>query len=294
MLGSDFADALSDATLLGIGRHAKPHTRIPFEICDLTDPDKTEHWLSSFKPEWIIHAAAMTQVDLCESRQDDAFRNNVTATRNIALSARKHGAKVIFFSTDYIFDGKKTGEYEENDTPNPLSVYGKSKLEAEKVLQISGCQYLIFRISWLFGIRNRSFPEAILELASKEGEIPVVKDQIGRPTYSPDVALAISNLILHPTEKIKLSLNSIYHLANNDVTSWYDYAKLILKMSEIKDIRILPITSDELKRPAPRPANSVLSLKKCEKDLGIHLRPWQEALQDYLSELKRRKSYENQ
>jgi dTDP-4-dehydrorhamnose reductase len=193
---------------------------------------------------------------------------------------------VIFYSTDYVFDGKKKGEYEETDTPNPLSFYGKTKLLGEEHVLRAAKRAIIFRITWLFGVWGRCFPKAILRQAAEVTQMNVVNDQIGRPTWSWDVALAMRQLLLNKKDSLLKPGAEIFHLGNTGTVPWANYARFILKESGLGAVKIKDILSAHLKRPAPRPANSVLSLEKSERVLGLKLRSWEEATLDFLPKLK--------
>ena len=286
MLGTDlsktFAPHLSTS---GIDIAEKPHLGIPCRICDLADYKKTKAVLLDEKPDWIIHAAAMTQVDLCETRKEEALLSNLTATENLVQIANELGSPLIFFSTDYVFDGKKDGPYTEDDLPNPIGFYGETKLRAENYIRQFSKSFMIFRISWLFGEYGNSFPRTMLKIAEKEKVVKVVDDQTGRPTYTKDLACAIFELIHPSPEKALKNLNQVFHLTNEGATSWYEYAKFIFHVTGKDEIRVVPISSRELDRKARRPANSVLCLDKSEKQLGLKLRSWQKAVKDYLHSL---------
>lgn len=286
MLGMDLAKTLQNETLLGVGLTSPTELSIPFQTMDLSDRARTLATVQSFRPEVILHTAAMTQVDQCETDHDQAIKSNVEVTRYLVEAANSVGALLIYFSTDYVFNGRKEGPYLEDDWPEPISFYGKTKLLGERAITDACHRYYIFRISWLFGRHGRSFPESILAAAEKSKELKVVADQKGRPTYSKDLATALKDFMVqrgtskHPAE------NQIYHLSNTGVTSWFEYAKLILKLSGKEGLSVVPISSQELNRPAQRPLNGVLSLEKSRTILGLELRPWEDALKDFLQERK--------
>lgn len=287
MLGTDLGNVLRpDFEIVGLERRPVTHLTVPYDICDLTQARKTREAILSHKPEVIIHTAAMTDVDYCEEHQDEALANNVVATEHVVDAANEIDAPVIFYSTDYVFDGKKKGAYEETDTPNPLSFYGKTKHMGEEHMLRVAKRAIIFRITWLFGIWGRCFPKAILRQAAEVTQMNVVDDQVGRPTWSWDVAQAMRQLLLHKKDVLLNPGAEIFHLGSAGTVHWADYARFILKNSGLGGVKIKDIPSAHLKRPAPRPANSVLSLEKSEKILGLKLRPWEEATLEFLPKLK--------
>jgi dTDP-4-dehydrorhamnose reductase len=259
---------------------------VPYDICDLTQGRKTRDAILSHKPDLVIHTAALTDVDYCEGHQEEALENNVAATGNVVAAANEIDAPVIFYSTDYVFDGKKRGEYNETDTPCPLSFYGKTKRMGEEALLTGAKQAIIFRITWLFGIWGRCFPKAILRQAAETKKMNVVNDQIGRPTWSRDVAQAMLQLLQNKKEVVFRPGVDIFHLGNAGTVHWADYARFVLKNSGLGNVKIKDIPSAHLERPAPRPANSVLALGKAERVLGLKLRSWEDATLEFLPKLK--------
>jgi dTDP-4-dehydrorhamnose reductase len=287
MLGTDLGNILStEFEIVGLERRPVTHLTIPYDICDLTQARKTREAILSHKPEVIIHTAAMTDVDYCEEHHDEALANNVAATESVVDAANEIDAPVIFYSTDYVFDGKKKGEYEETDTPNPLSFYGKTKLLGEERILRTAKRAIIFRISWLYGIWGRCFSKAILRQAADVTQMNVVNDQIGRPTWTWDVAGAMRQLLLNKKDVLLKPGAEIFHLGSSGTVPWANYARFILKGAGLGAVKIKDIPSAHLKRPAPRPANSVLSLKKSERVLGLKLRSWEEATLEFLPKLK--------
>ncbi len=287
MLGTDLGNVLSpEFEIVGLERRPVTHLSVPYDICDLTQARKTRDAILSHKPALVIHTAAMTDVDYCEEHQDEALANNVSATENVVDAANEIDAPIIFYSTDYVFDGQKSGEYEETDIPNPLSFYGKTKRMGEEAILRVAKQAIIFRITWLFGIWGRCFPKAILRQAAEVTKMNVVDDQVGRPTWSWDVSQAMRQLLLNKKEALFKPGVEIFHLGNSGTVHWADYARFILKNSGLGSVKIKDIPSAHLKRPAPRPTNSVLSLDKSEKILGLKLRSWEESTLEFLPKLK--------
>ena len=244
---------------------------------DIRDGDKVRKVVEKSRPDWIVLAAAYTNVDDCESHPDLAFAVNRDGAVNVALTAKRTGAKLLFLSSDYVFDGKKTSPYETGDTRNPQSVYGRSKAEAEVRLLEVLPECCIARTSWLFGTGGKCFPDTILKLAATRPVLDVVNDQRGCPTYAVDLARAI----------IELCRNSAYgivHTTNSEDCSWFEFAREIIKDTGLgTDVR--PVSSQQMARPAPRPAYSVLSAKSLQQ-YGIAMRTWQDALERYLQERK--------
>lgn len=242
---------------------------------DLAKPDEIRSALLRIKPDVIVHSAAMTAVDLCEKERALAHAINVEGTRGVARAARELGARVVYISTDYVFDGEKEAPYSPADAPNPLNVYGETKLEGEKIV-LSTPGGAVARTSWLYSKNGKSFVNTVLNLAAKNDTIKMVNDQSGAPTYSPDLAQALLTLIEKKAE-------GVYHIANSGHCSWFEYAKKILELKNIGGVKVLPITSAELNRPARRPRNSRLDCSDYARLAGAPLRPWDAALAEMLS-----------
>lgn len=244
---------------------------------DIRDPAQVGSVVTRSRPEWIILTAAYTDVDGSERNPDLAFAVNRDGTRNVAAAAREHGAKLVYLSTDYLFDGTTKRPYEPDDPIHPLNVYGSSKAAGESAVREQGGHWVIARSSWLFGASRTCFPEKILAAADSQPELKVVNDQFGSPTYTRDLAMAIHKLI-------QADARGILNVTNSGSCSWFEFAREILCKAG-RNTQVLPITSAEAVRPAKRPAYSVLSpaaLAAC----GIRLRNWQDALDAYLCELR--------
>lgn len=243
---------------------------------DITQPNRVQELITTIGPDIVIHAAANTDVDGCELEPDNAYRINALGSRNIAVASAKTGAKLVYISTDYVFDGKAQRPYTEFDATNPISVYGKSKLAGERYVAGLSDKYFIVRTSWLYGQHGHNFVKTMLRLAKEKNELAVVDDQIGSPTYTKDLARFIGNLV-------QTELYGIYHATNTGSCSWYKFARTIFDIAGLNHIKVRPISTSELGRPAPRPPYSVLD-HYCIRLEGLtDLRSWEEALQEYLS-----------
>lgn len=242
---------------------------------DLRDAEKVQGVVQKARPEWIVLSAAYTDVDGCESHQDLAFGVNRDGAANVAAAAKETGAKLLFLSSDYVFDGTKMSAYEVDDARNPQSVYGRSKAEAEVRLLDVLPECCIARTSWLFGAGGKCFPDTILKLAASRPALDVVNDQRGCPTYSVDLARAIIALC-------RKNANGIVHVTNAGDCSWFEFAREIVTASGLST-EVRPISTQQMPRPARRPAYSVLSAKSIEK-LDIVMPTWQDALRRYLPE----------
>jgi dTDP-4-dehydrorhamnose reductase len=244
---------------------------------DIRDAGQVRGVIARTRPDWIVLAAAYTDVDGCESHQDRAFAVNRDGAVNVAEAARQAGARLIFLSSDYVFDGTKTSPYEVNDKRNPQSVYGKSKAEAEVALLNVLPEACIARTSWLFGIGGKCFPDTILKFAATRPTLDVVNDQRGCPTYCPDLAKAIIQLC-------RERACGIVHITNLGDCSWFEFARATLKDAGYSTV-VNPVTTQQMPRPARRPAYSVLSPTSLQR-WGVQMPTWQDALQRYLQERK--------
>lgn len=244
---------------------------------DITQELLVKKYIENERPEVIIHCAAYTAVDRAEDDELNCFNVNVNGTKYLVESAKKHHAKFIYISTDYIFSGDSLEPYEINDKPNPKSVYGESKYLGE--LETSKYdKHFIVRISWVFGKNGNNFVKTMLRLGKEKESLSVISDQIGSPTYTKD----LSNLIL---EIMKTEKYGIYHATNEGQCSWYDFAKEIFELSNIH-IELKPIATSEYPTKAKRPINSLLSKESLVKN-GFNLLPsWQDALKRYLKEIE--------
>jgi dTDP-4-dehydrorhamnose reductase len=243
---------------------------------DIRDVKQVQRAVQRSQPEWIVLAAAYTDVDGCETHRDLAFDVNCRGAVNVANAAKEQGAGLLFLSTDYVFDGTKTTPYATGDPPSPRSVYGESKAQAEiQLLQILP-ECCIARTSWLFGVGGKCFPDTILKLAGSRPQLEVVGDQRGSPTYTIDLARAVIQLC-------RQQANGIVHVTNRQDCSWYEFAREIIAGAGL-DTRVRETTSDKFVRPAKRPQYSVLSPESLQKR-GIEMPAWQDALRRYLAEV---------
>lgn len=297
MLGSDLCNKLKEAGyfFIGLDIKSKAEQQLPEDIyleADITNQSNIENVILDIKPQTVIHAAAYTQVDDCEIKKDLAFKINHQGSVNVARACKKTNSVMFYISTDYVFDGKKTTAYEVNDKVNPLSVYGKSKLEGEEAVRdILKERHIIIRTSWLYGKNGPNFVDKIIARAQNKETLKIINDQKGSPTYTYDLAEGLVELLKFiERNKVKTDLLGTYHITNSNVCSWYDYAIEILKLKEIS-IKVEAIATDELKETykqsrrkyAERPSNSVLSNKRFIEVTKNPLRTWQEAIRSYLN-----------
>jgi len=240
---------------------------------DITDLESVQRVLVTLKPRIVINAAGYTDVDGCEANSELALQVNGEGVAHLAMISREIRAKLVHVSTDYVFDGRKGSPYQEDDAPAPLSIYGESKLAGE----LNACfnpDHLVVRTQWLYGHGGKNFVETMLKLAGERNELGVVDDQIGSPTWTYDLALAIKSLI-------DKDCRGIYHAANSGFVSWNGFAREIFRLSGL-DIKVKPMSTEQLGRPAPRPLYSTLDCSKLAEETGFVAEPWQEALKRYL------------
>jgi len=250
---------------------------IDIDTSDISDAEALKGFalLHEEKPfDLIINCAAMTNVDACETEFEDAMKGNAIAPGNIARFAEKQGAKLVHLSTDYIFDGKSDTPYTENDTPSPATVYGGSKLLGELNIKDNCPRAFIVRTAWLYGRTGNNFVKTILKIASEKDRITVVNDQVGNPTNANDLA--------HHILKIGAGEDyGIYHVTGNGICSWYEFAQEIVRLSGL-ECEVVPVTTEEFPRPAPRPAFSAMDHIRLRETVGDEMRPWQEALAAFI------------
>ncbi|HOV80036.1 MAG TPA: dTDP-4-dehydrorhamnose reductase [Bacillota bacterium] len=255
------------AEVIALGRHE----------LDVTDLGRARRVIGAHRPDIVVNCAAYTNVDGAETEIRRAFLCNGLGARNLAVACRETGAVLVHISTDYVFDGKKSGPYGIYDDPRPLNVYGSSKLWGERALALIEGRYYLVRTSWLFGPGGNNFVTTLLRLVQGGGEVRVVNDQTGSPTYTLDLARAVADLTL-------TGCCGIYHVTNQGNTTWYGFAEEILKKSDLR-IVLTPCSTEETGRPARRPQNSVLDPFPLEETVGYLLPAWQDALARYMDSI---------
>jgi dTDP-4-dehydrorhamnose reductase len=242
---------------------------------DLRDAARIREEVRAANPDVIVNAAAYTAVDKAESERDAAFAVNAGAPGVLAEEAKRSGALLVHYSTDYVFDGTKASPYVEEDAPNPINVYGESKLEGERAIAVSGCRYLMLRTSWVYGPRGSNFMLTMLRLAKERPELRVVDDQVGAPTSSLAIARATAQLL-------RPGAHGLYHLAAAGQTSWCGFARAILARAGIAT-PVTAIRTEDYPTPAKRPRNSRLDCSRLRADFGVTLAPWDEALAETMA-----------
>lgn len=262
-LGTELAKLLPDAILTDVAD------------LDITNEQAVKDFVKSHDIDTIINAAAYTAVDKCEDEEELAFKINVDGPRNLAMS----GAKIVHISTDYVFDGTNHTPYSEDDNPNPVSAYGRTKLAGEKAVLDNAKIGVIIRTAWLYSPYGNNFVKTMCRLGAEKDEINVVVDQIGTPTYAADLAQAIVKILPQMNEQNK----GIYNFTNEGVCSWYDFATEIMAMSGLK-CKVNPIPSSAYPTKARRPHYSVLSKQKIKQIFGIEIQHWRNGLDQCLKQ----------
>jgi len=242
---------------------------------DIRDAAKVRQIVRNARPDWVVLAAAYTDVDGCESHRELALSVNRDGAVHVAEAVAESGAKLLFLSSDYVFDGKKTSPYEADDQRNPQGVYGRSKAEAEISLLEIVPECCIARTSWVLGVDGKCFPDTILRLAASRPVLDVVNDQRGSPTYTVDLSRAIIQLC-------RKDARGIVHVTNSGNCSWFEFAGQIVRLGGFAT-EVKPASTQQMARPAPRPAYSVLSATSLNR-YGIEMREWKDALDRYLKE----------
>lgn len=269
MLGHDLIEVLKDDHELVLTTS---------KTLDITDKDRTIEFIRQSEPDIIINSAAYTDVDGCEENRDLAYAVNGEGVRNLALGCKEVDCPLVHVSTDYVFDGTARSPIAEDGEIGPISVYGKSKLKGEEAILEILDKYFIVRTAWLYGINGKNFPKTMLELSESHSEITVVYDEVGTPTYTPDLAYGISQLI-------ETDFYGIYHLTNSGSCSWCEFARYIFKIAG-RDVNVIPVTASEFSRPAPRPSYSVLKNEKWIENGFEPLRDYKEAIKEYIELIK--------
>jgi len=261
-VGHALMHELTDHELIGLTR----------KECELTNPDQIKQVIDHHQPELIINPAAYTKVDQAEDEPELAFRINRDAPRVMANKAREYDIPIIHFSTDYVFDGQKELPYTEEDFPNPLGIYGQSKLAGEEAIKEVKGKYYIFRTSWVYSGMGHNFYLNIQRRIEEQNELKVVNDQLGVPTSSLFIAKQIKKMI----PKLLNENRGIYHLVPNGACTWFDFARVILNSSKHyhSEKKIIPVTSDQYPTKAKRPSNSCLSNNKIQKAIMVEFDDW--------------------
>lgn len=247
---------------------------IDYPDIDIADPHSIDLVFGGFDPDFVINCAAYTAVDDAESNEDMAMRINGLGPRYLADECRKSGTWMVHVSTDYVFDGSATSPYAEDETPSPASAYGRTKLAGDQAVQelLPASHYLI-RTAWLYGLQGSNFVKTMLRLEKERDTVSVVTDQVGQPTYAADLATQIGLLLdRHPAP-------GTYHGTNSGEVSWFEFTREIFRLAGADPDRVLPTTSAEFVRPAPRPAYSVLGHDRWMQEGLPEMRPWREALE---------------
>ena len=251
---------------------------LPHDMLDITDLSRVREVLSIHAPTVLINCAAYTAVDKAEEETEKANLVNGLGVRNLALACRELNISLIHISTDYVFDGSRSKPWRIFDERNPINAYGYSKYLGEKYLETINPGYCLVRTSWLFGSGGPNFVSTILRADLKQGELRVVNDQFGCPTYAPNLADTLLKLV-------KAGAYGVYHVTNQGITSWYEFAKEIVRQAGL-NVPVIPVSSDEFVRPAKRPKNSALDSFPLKETVGSLLPSWQDALGRFLAEIK--------
>ena len=270
-LGHDVMDELALRGIEGFG--------VDVEEMDITDRTACETVISQEKPDAVIHCAAYTAVDAAEDNADLCRRINGEGTRNVAQACKEADTKLMYISTDYVFDGQGTRPWEPDDERHPLNVYGQTKYEGELAVEELSDKYFIVRIAWVFGVAGKNFIKTMLRLGKERGAVSVVDDQIGSPTYTYDLARLLVDMI--QTDKY-----GRYHATNEGLCSWYEFAKEIFRQAGMDEVKVTPVDSSCFPAKAKRPLNSRMSKDKLTANGFDRMPAWQDALGRYLKVLK--------
>ena len=276
-VGSEVADHLGHHEVMALDRAG----------CDLADRHSVEQAVAAAAPAAVINCAAWTDVDGCEADPERAVLVNALGVRHLAAACARAGAHLVHVSTDYVFSGDKTGPYDEWDEPGPRSVYGRSKLGGEREVAGHAGSWAIARTSWVFGRRGRNFVDTVVGRAAEGAPLRVVDDQRGCPTYAPDLAGALARLAVERRP-------GLYHVTNSGACTWHELACAAVEMAGLDPSVVAPTTTAELARPAPRPANSVLSGAAWAAAGLAPLRPWRAALAERMEAVARTGSQSGQ
>ena len=269
-LGTDLMNELAKRGIEGIG--------VDVQEMDITDAEACRCVIKNSGADAVIHCAAYTAVDAAEDNVDLCRRINGEGTRNVAQACKEADTKLMYISTDYVFDGQGTRPWEPDDERHPLNVYGQTKYEGELAVEELSDKYFIVRIAWVFGVAGKNFIKTMLRLGKERGAVSVVDDQIGSPTYTYDLARLLVDMI--QTDKY-----GRYHATNEGLCSWYEFAKEIFRQAGM-DVPVTPVSSDQFPAKAARPSNSRLSKEKLSENGFERLPAWQDALGRFLKEIE--------
>lgn len=269
-LGTDLMNELAKRGIEGIG--------VDVQEMDITDAEACRRVIKNSGADAVIHCAAYTAVDAAEDNVDLCRRINGEGTRNVAQACKEADVKLMYISTDYVFDGQGTRPWEPDDERHPLNVYGQTKYEGELAVEELSDKYFIVRIAWVFGVAGKNFIKAMLRLGKERGAVSVVDDQIGSPTYTYDLARLLVDMI--QTDKY-----GRYHATNEGLCSWYEFAKEIFRQAGM-DVPVTPVSSDAFPAKATRPSNSRLNKDKLSENGFERLPAWQDALGRFLKEIE--------
>ena len=269
-LGQDLMDELICRGFDAVG--------IDREQADITDAGQVKRVIEQVRPDVVIHGAAYTAVDKAEDNRELCYQVNVLGTRAVARACRRLGAKMIFISTDYVFDGQGQMFFQPDDPKNPINYYGLTKSQAEDEIRNTLEQYFIVRVSWLFGVNGANFVKTMIRLGKERSDLNVVCDQVGSPTYSFDVARLLCDMLASDRY-------GVYHVTNEGVCSWAEFAREIMTQAGLHAV-VHPIPSEQFPSRAKRPANSRMSKNKLDENGFARLPGWHDALKRYIGELK--------
>ena len=269
-LGFDVMNELKKRGLEAVGAD--------IEEMDITDAESVNRFIMAAKPDAVIHCAAYTAVDAAEENEDICRRVNADGTRNIAKVCKELDCKMIYISTDYVFDGQGSRPWEPDEERHPLNVYGQTKYEGELAVQGLLEKYFIVRIAWVFGVNGKNFVKTMLNLAQTHDTLTVVNDQYGSPTYTYDLARLLVDMV--QTDKY-----GIYHATNEGICTWYEFACEIFKQANVA-VKVLPVSAAEYRAKAKRPENSRMSKEKLTENGFERLPSWQDALGRYLAVIR--------
>ena len=272
---------LARAVVRELEKDGIDHLALSQTELDICNKPAVKATVDKVQPNWVINCAAFTQVDLAETESDLAHLVNAEAVSNLSRVCKEVDATLIHFSTDYVYHNGQNSPLVESAPCKPKSVYGQSKLAGEDAILKMGCKHLIFRISWLFAPWGNNFFRTMSRLGETHQEIRVVYDQIGAPTYAPELSAILSRIVQKTDSKQLNEISGIYNLAQTGVASWYDFARSIVK-PQFPETEIIPVLTREFPRPAPRPSYSVMNLEKVRNQFDLNIRHWQTCVEDCL------------